>query len=48
MPPKQDHYAVLGVSPDATMEDIKRAYRRLALTHHPDVSVDKVSSFCCA
>jgi molecular chaperone DnaJ len=32
----QDHYAVLGVSPGATSEEIKSAYRRLALATHPD------------
>lgn len=32
----QDHYAVLGVTPEATLDDIKRAYRRLALASHPD------------
>ena len=29
-------YQVLGVSPDASDEEVKRAYRRLALEHHPD------------
>lgn len=29
-------YAVLSVPPDASQEAIKRAYRRLALEHHPD------------
>jgi molecular chaperone DnaJ len=34
----QDLYAILGVSPDATQEDIRRAYRQLARQLHPDVS----------
>ena len=29
-------YKVLGVSPDASDNEVKRAYRRLALEHHPD------------
>ena len=29
-------YKVLGVSPDASDDEVKRAYRRLALEHHPD------------
>lgn len=31
-----DAYRVLGVRPDATDDELKRAYRRLALEHHPD------------
>jgi DnaJ like chaperone protein len=29
-------YRVLGVSPSASDDEVKRAYRRLALEHHPD------------
>ncbi|MCY1014790.1 TerB family tellurite resistance protein [Pyxidicoccus sp. MSG2] len=31
-----DHYAVLGLTPDATDTEVKRAFRQLAAEHHPD------------
>ena len=34
----EDPYKVLGVNPDASDEEIKRAYRRLARQYHPDLN----------
>jgi hypothetical protein len=33
-----DHYGVLGVARGATAREIRRAYRRLARRHHPDLN----------
>jgi curved DNA-binding protein CbpA len=33
-----DHYALLGVRSDAPAHEIRRAYRRLARQHHPDLN----------
>ena len=37
---KRDYYEVLGVSRDVNDADLKKAYRRLAMKHHPDRNAD--------
>ncbi len=37
----KDYYKVMGVARDASADDIKRAYRKLARKYHPDVSKEK-------
>jgi DnaJ-class molecular chaperone len=38
MDPKKDYYRILGVPAGASAEEIRKAFRRLAKKHHPDVN----------
>src|SRR5579875_3854040 len=37
-PPQKDYYGVLGVKKTATPDEIRKAFRKLARKHHPDVN----------
>lgn len=44
MAEKRDYYQILGVEKNAAKKDIKKAYRKLAMKYHPDVSDDPESA----
>jgi curved DNA-binding protein len=37
----KDYYQILGIAKDASQADVKKAFRKLARIHHPDVAKDK-------
>jgi DnaJ-class molecular chaperone len=37
----EDYYAILGIGKDATNREIRKAFKKLALIHHPDKSKEE-------
>ena len=41
---RKDHYQTLGVKKDASQDEVKKAYRKLARKYHPDANPDDSSA----
>ena len=41
MATKRDYYETLGISKDASADEVKKAFRRAAIEHHPDRGGDE-------
>ncbi|MBK8025707.1 MAG: J domain-containing protein [Chloroflexi bacterium] len=39
------HYAILGVSSGASLEEVKQAYRKMARAYHPDLHPDEIEKY---
>lgn len=44
--PVPDYYALLGVPPDANIGQIKKAYRKESLLHHPGINLQTYQASC--